>query len=335
VAERDLGNQNDVLRCLDTRSGEAQWRAEFPVSGKLDYGEASRATPVIRAGRVFFLGAFGDLRCLDFKTGKLLWQRHLVKEFGGKLPTWGTCSVPLLVDDKLIVNPGAPGASLAALDAATGRTIWKTAGQPAAYASFICAELGGRRQIVGYDQPSLGGWDPRTGERLWRLIPPSEGDFNVPTPLVVDGKLVVATENNGARVYGFEPGGKILPKPLGEYAGLSPDTATPVVTGQFVVGTHQGLHCLDVRQHLKAVWRLEDDAFSEHTCLFASGDKVLAVTLGGELILLRADSNQGQVLSRLRVFEDSVEVYSHPALVGSRLYIRGGSSVVCVDLGAG
>jgi hypothetical protein len=39
------------------------------------------------------------------------------------------------------------------------------------------------------------------------------------------------------------------------------------------------------------------------------------------------------IISRLRLFDDDVEVYSHPALVGTRLYARGDSSVVCVDLG--
>ena len=226
VAERDLGNQNDVVRCLDANTGEPLWRAEFPATGKLDYGEAPRATPVAKDGRVFVLGAFGDLRCLDLKSGKPLWHRQLIKDFKAKLPTWGTCSTPLLVDGMLIVNPGAPDAALAALDPATGRTLLENRRQAAAYASFICAELGGRRQVIGYDQHSLGGWDPKTGERLWHLVPPTEGDFNVPTPVVVEGKLVVATENNATRLYGFDPSGKIIPKPLGDYADLSPDTTT-------------------------------------------------------------------------------------------------------------
>src|ERR1039458_5029996 len=56
---------------------------------------------------------------------------------------------------------------------------------------------------------SLGGWDPQSGERLWTLTPPAEGDFNVPTPLAVDGKVLLATENNGTRLYGFGNDGKI------------------------------------------------------------------------------------------------------------------------------
>jgi hypothetical protein len=71
--------------------------------------------------------------------------------------------------DKLIVNPGGDKASLVALDRRTGRVVWAAPGEPAAYASFILGEFGGRRQIVGYDRTSVGGWDVATGERLWRL----------------------------------------------------------------------------------------------------------------------------------------------------------------------
>ena len=78
-----------------------------------------------------------------------------------------------MVDDKLIVNPGGKDAGLVALDMGTGEVIWKTPGEPAAYASFVSASFGGERQIVGYDKTSLGGWDLATGERLWTLVPPN------------------------------------------------------------------------------------------------------------------------------------------------------------------
>jgi outer membrane protein assembly factor BamB len=67
--------------------------------------------------------------------------------------------------------------------------------------------------------------------------------------------------------------------------------------------------------------------------LIADDERVLVITLGGELILLDGKADKCSIISRMRLFDDDVEVYSHPALVGQRLYARGGSSVVCVDLG--
>jgi hypothetical protein len=220
------------------------------------------------------------------------------------------------------------------LDCASGRTLWTTPGPPAAYAAFICAEIAGQRQIIGYDRESLGGWDVKTGRRLWQLVPPIGGDFNVPTPVVADGALIVATENNGARLYRFDDAGRIIPKPEAEFPDLLPTTASPVVTCGRLFGGCPGLQCLDLHHGLKSVWHLDDQAMGDHASFIADNDRVLIVTLGGELILLDAKADNCTIISRLRLFKEDIEVYAHPALVGTRLYARGESSVVCVDLGA-
>jgi outer membrane protein assembly factor BamB len=334
LAERDFSEENDLYRCLDANTGELLWLAQFPARGKLDYGQSPRATPVIHARNAYLLGAFGDLRCVNITDGKLIWQRNLPRDFHAQLPTWGMSSTPLIVDDELIVNPGGTNASLVALDLATGRTLWTTPGSPAAYSAFICGDFGGRRQIVGYDRQSLGGWDVKTGQRLWKLIPPAEGDFNVPTPIAVDGGILVSTENNGTRLYRFDDSGRIISKPAAEFADLAPTTASPVVTRSRLFGAHSGLHCLDIQNGLKPIWHVEVESLGEHASFFADNDRVLVVTFGGELLLLEARADTCSIISRMRLFDDDVELYSHPALAGQRLYARGGSSIVCVDLSA-
>ena len=92
---------------------------------------------------------------------------------------------------------------------------------------MIVATLGGKRQIVGYDKSSLGGWDVDTGKRLWRLAPPKKHDFNVPTPLVWQDRLIVSTENNGTRVYDFNSDGTIIPEPIAQNAELAPIRTRP------------------------------------------------------------------------------------------------------------
>jgi outer membrane protein assembly factor BamB len=257
----------------------------------------------------------------------------LPKEFKVALPTWGMCSTPLIVNDLVIVNPGGTNASLAALDCKTGRTRWTTPGLPAAYSAFIHGKFGGQRQIVGYDQHSLGGWDVATGKRLWQVVPRAEGDFNVPTPIAVNGDLIVSTENNGTRQYRFDESGGNVPKLTAECAGLAPTTMSPVLTCGRLFGADHGLHCLDVGNGLKPIWRNQGEAPGDHATLLADEERVLVITLGGELLLLDAKSDTCAIISRLKLFEDDVELYSHPALVGTRLYARGGSSVVCLDLG--
>lgn len=332
-AERDLTDENDVYRCFNAETGEPIWRINFPAPGNLDFGNAPRATPVIHRDRVYLLSALGELRCVNLANGNVIWKRHLPRAFKAELPTWGMCSPPLIVNDLLIVNPGATNASIVALDAATGRTRWTTPGRPAAYSAFISTSINGVSQIVGYDKTSLGGWNPKTGKRLWQVTPPVEGDFNVPTPIAYAEGILVATENNGARFYSCASSEKISCRPSATFADLKPDTTTPVLTNKRLFGaTHQTLYCLDVDGGLKPIWQHSEDSLGDHSTFIADDERVLVISLAGELILLDAKSDNYSVLSRMRLFDDNVELYAHPALVGSRLFARAGSSLICVDL---
>ena len=334
VADRDPFDLDDVFRCLDAHNGTPLWKLQYPAPGDLDYGNSPRATPLVVDGNVYLLGAFGDLHCVGLDDGKLIWKTNLVHRFGAKLVTWGMCSSPLVVDGKLIVNPGAPDASLAALDPATGKLLWQTPGEPAAYASFIVGTFGGRRQIVGYDAISLGGWDPATGKRLWQLLPPEEGDFNVPTPVDAGGKLLVTTENNGTRLYEFDPNGTIRPTPVASNRDLAPDTITPLVVDGKVFGCWGDLFCLD-SDRLETLWTGRDRAFEDHVSILGAPGRILISTCRGELFLVGTGGSGYELISRFPVFGDDSEVYSHPALVGTRLYLRDGTTVCCVELGPG
>ena len=84
-------------------------------------------------------------------------------------------------------------------------------------------------QVIGHDAVSLGGWEPVTGKRLWTLLPEKPNDFNVPTPIALDDKLLVSTENNGTRLYEFDDNGLLKPKPVAVNRKLAPDTHTPIV----------------------------------------------------------------------------------------------------------
>ncbi len=334
VADRDAIDQNDVFRCLDAQSGEPVWTLQYRAMGDLDYGNSPRATPLIHRDKVYLLGAFGHLNCVALADGKVLWKTHLPLMFDARVPIWGMCASPLIVDDKLIINPGGKATSLVALDPATGKEVWRTAGNPAAYSSFIVAKFGGVRQIVGYDSISLGGWDPATGKRLWTLIPPEDRDFNVPTPIDVDGRLLVTTENNGTRLYEFDDQGKIIPIPIAQNMDLAPDSSTPVVIDGRVFGCWGDLFCLDLSDGLKPLWTAEDDLFTDYVSIIGDRERILVTGCQGEVLLISAAGEEYKPISRVRIFGKTSEVLSHPALVGNRLYIRGGAMICCVLLDA-
>ncbi len=337
LGDRDISNTFDEFRCYAAADGALLWTVQYPAPGTLDYDNTPRATPLIHEGYVYLLGAFGDLQCVELESGVTLWQKNIITDFGGDSElVWGVCSSPLIVDGKLIVNPGGPDASVVALDPLSSEVLWQSPGDQHAYSSIIVATLGGMRQLVGYDRTSLGGWNIETGRRLWTLKPPFDGDFNVPTPVAVDGKLLVATENNYARIYAFDDAGQIKPQPVAVNDSLAPDTSTPVVVGNRVFCVRLDMYCLDLANGLKPIWIGEDKAFCDYSPLIASDDRVLAVGAGGELLLIDAAADEFRIVSRLKLFGDGpeqrAEVLAHPALVGTRLYFRGEKELVCVEL---
>jgi hypothetical protein len=155
----------------------------------------------------------------------------------------------------------------------------------------------------------------------------------VPTPIQTGEHLLVSTENNGTRLYRFDQAGKIVPEPVAVNLDLMPDAHSPILVGNRLFGVWHQLHCLDVKQGLKTLWSQEDDDFEHHTSMIATPERVLLFTQGGELILFDATADKFKQISRVKVLEDETGVYSHPALVGKRLYLRGSGEVICLDLG--
>ena len=326
----DHGDGKDHVRCYGAEKGEPAWTHSWENAIEMEYTSAPRATPLVHEGMVYALGAAGHLWCLALDTGKVVWQMNLAEQFKAEVPQYGYCASPIIVDGKLIVNPGGKDASVVALDPKTGKVIWQTPGAPAAYASFIVSAFGGVRQIVGYDSESMGGWDPASGKRLWRLVPPTGGDFNVGTPVDVAGKLLVCTENNYARLYAFNDGGAIIEKPIAENGDLDMDMGTPTVVDGLAFGTGIGLVCMDALDGLKTLWASNDDASPQGLShIIAGNGHALICCEDGTMHLLAIDRTQPRILGKLPMTRST---WSHPAIANGRLYTRDDGLLYCYDL---
>ena len=113
----------------------------------------ARSTPTVDGDRLYALGSDGDLACLRTASGKLVWQKNLRSDFGGKPGKWAYSESPLIDGEVLVVTPGGKEATLVALNKKTGAVIWKSAvpgGDPAAYSSAIVVEAVGRKQYVQF-----------------------------------------------------------------------------------------------------------------------------------------------------------------------------------------
>jgi len=312
----DHGNQKDFFRCYTADTGRPVWVHSYPNTAEIEYTSAPRATPLIAGRRVYTLGATGDLYCLTLDKGEVVWHVSLTKQFGAQMPEYGCSSAPVLAGGKLIINPGGPPASIAALDPETGAVIWKTPGAPAAYAGFLVGTFGGVEQVITYDKESLGGWDLATGARLWKVVPEIDGDFNVGTPVNAGGRILVSTDNNY----------------LATNDDLALDMATPVILGGLAFGTCSGLVCVDINNGLKTLW-IDDKEEStwRFSNIIAGNGRLLIVAEDGTMLLAAPAAEGADILASIKLCRDT---WSHPALADGRLYIRDERYLYCYQMGA-
>ncbi len=333
AGSRDALDRNDVFQCFDIQTGDLIWQHSYPAIGKLDYGNSPRATPLIHDDYVYTLGAFGHLCCLEIESGIMMWQKNLAMEFGAPELIWGHSGSPLITGDSLILQPGGKDASIVALDFESGDVIWKTSGIEPGYSSLLLKTVGDSRQLIGYDAKSLGGWDVKTGQRLWTVVPPETGDFNVPTPVSLGDRLMVSSENNGTRIYHFNSDGTLHPDPDLTNEDLKPDSHTPVVSNSRVFGISGELLGLAPEQSLKAVTTLSDDAFTNYGSLIASDTRLLALSDEGELLLISTAEVEPTIMGRLQLQNDRTQVLSHPAIAGNSIFVRIGKTLNRMKLG--
>ena len=188
---------DEFVWALDEATGQAVWSARiapahFNIGRQAQDGPGS--TPTIIGDRLYALGMSGDLVCMQAADGKLLWQKNLVRDFGGAVPRWGFAESPLVDGEKLIVTPGGAQATLVALNPASGEVIWKSPiGDRAGYSSAIVAEVEGKRQYIQFTGGGVVGVAADDGHLLWRYNAPANPTANCAAPIYHDGHVFAAS----------------------------------------------------------------------------------------------------------------------------------------------
>ena len=121
-----LRGDREFVVAFDVATGKEAWATAHGSAFRNDRGDGPRGTPTVDGDRVYALGGNGDLSALDARTGKIVWSKNVLKEFGGSNITWGISESPLVLGNKVLVNAGGPDASIVALNKADGSVIWKS-----------------------------------------------------------------------------------------------------------------------------------------------------------------------------------------------------------------
>src|SRR5262249_17264835 len=160
------GNREFVV-AFDVATGKEVWATPTGTAFKNDRGDGPRGTPTVDDNTVYALGGNGDLAALDAKTGRVIWKMNALHKFGGENTQWGISESPLIIGDKLLINPGGPGASVVALNKKDGSLIWKSQSDKAGYSSGMPVQIGNATQVVFFTDKRAVGLDLKDGKLLW------------------------------------------------------------------------------------------------------------------------------------------------------------------------
>jgi hypothetical protein len=344
-----------ALFALDL-GGRVIWRSQNGASWKGAYPGA-RACLAYRNGRLFHMNAHGRVVSLDAATGTEQWAVNVTERWGGKMNTWAYSECVLVDGDHVIVTPGGPQASMAALDAQTGATVWTTepiilgadrgpaqlrlpdpAGEadPASYTSPILVQVGNQRQIIGCSLRHAFGVDADTGRLLWTQPMPTAYSVIAATPVLVqDNVFITAPDLKG--------GGQLLPLRPERPAQVEQSWTTPLDTCQAGVIYHAGsLYGSWYRNHKG--WVCVDAQTGAVRYQFAgqamgpviwADDRLYWLSQEGEMFLLRPTEKEFVVAGRFRLTsERKSDVWTHPVICRRRLYLRDQETLFCYDIAA-
>ncbi len=327
-----IGNE-DVLQDLDAATGKPGWKYAYPTSysDALGKGDGPRSTPVVAAGKVYLLGAGGQLHCVDARTGKKVWARELLSEYTVPNSFFGFGSSPLVEGKLLIVNVGGDGSGIVAFDQGSGKKVWKATSDEASYASPIAATVDGVRHVFFFTRTGLVSLDPASGKvrfsKRWRSR--QFASVNAASPVLLGGNhlFLTASYDTGAVLLKVKKDG--VEEVWKNNTSLSAHFSTPVAVGDQLYGFDgrqefgAQLRCLDWKTG-KVRWT--EKGFGCGSLLAADG-KLFVLGEHGELVLLKSSPDRYIEKARATVLGSPCRALL--ALSNGLLYARDGRKLVC------
>lgn len=346
---RDRLKGTERVVCLDAKTGQEIWTYKYPCDYAISYACGPRVTPTVADGRVYSLGAEGNLLCLDARKGAVLWQKELKKEYKTETPVWGFCGHPLVDGKKLICLVGGEGSVAVAFDKDTGKELWKalSASEPG-YCPPTIIEAGGKRQLLIWHPESLNGLDPETGATYWSF--PLKPDFamSICAPRK-SGDLLFASgiRHTGAVVRllkdkpGVEEVWRETPK-----TGVPCANSTPFIEGGVIFGTdcnsgHLRAAKLETGERLwESLQPTTGERPTSHGTAFIvkNNGRFFLFNENGELIIARLSAKGYEEIDRTKLLEPTGTafgrnvVWSHPAFAGKCVFARNDKEIVCASL---
>jgi outer membrane protein assembly factor BamB len=358
---KDTLEGKERILCLNEADGKEVWKHEYSCTYKIGYPGGPRATPTVHDGKVYTIGAMGDLFCLDASKGTVVWSKNFLKDYQAKPGVWGFAAHPLVDGDKVICMVGGPGSVVVAFQKDTGKELWKAFTSPndhPGYAPPMIYEVGGKRQLIVWYPEAVSSLDPDTGKVYWSqpfpLVTPSIS-MVISTPRLAGNLLFVTSFYEGSmmlKVAADKPEASVLWKSTKRSEDwqktdyLHSIMSTPFLKDGYIYGvcSYGQLRCLKedtgerLWETLKATTDNDEPTRWGNAFLVAQGDRFFLPNEKGDLIIARLTPKGYDEISRAHLLKPTNHmagrpvVWSHPAFANRCVYARNDEEIICVSL---
>ena len=323
----------EVVAAYDINNGHELWTQKWNAEYADSTGDGPRATPTWDQGRLYALGATGELRCLDANSGAVVWGKNILNDNQSKNLPWAQAASPLIVDDKVVVLPGgANGKSVVAYNKMTGAPVWKVLDDPQAYVSPMLVELAGRRQIVVVSSYRVVGLAPENGALLWSYSWDTDNGINVSQPVVVDRNRFFISSGYGkgaALVEVKGSGNSYTASTIWENKNMKNKFNSSVLHNGYVYGLDEGiLVCLDVNTGERK-WK---DGRYGYGQVVLAGNHLIVTSDQGDVALVNASPDKYTEVARFTAL--SGQTWNYPAIAGGKLLVRNSNEMAAFDISA-
>jgi outer membrane protein assembly factor BamB len=347
VAYLDENGRQEVAHLIDANTGMEIWNVPFADRFEDEWGAGSRSTPLIDGDRVYVQSCNGEFRCLSLAGGKVVWGTSFAKDFGvrflGSKANSGTATRrgnngSAMVDREAVIVPvgASDGATLVSFDKRTGKVLWKSGAEEAAYSSPVVATLVGVRQCVYLSADSLAGYDPNDGKILWRVPLQTEAKRHACSPVILGDTVTVNSHTLGTISFRItRDGDGLKAAPAWANKELKTNLATAVAAGEcfYNQGASRDYVCFDAQT---GAIKWSQPGFGQgkkdYSSTIVAGKNLLVLSEDGTLLLLRADPAKYTELGRVQICGST---WSFPAYADGRLYVRDSRQLACYDLSDG
>jgi outer membrane protein assembly factor BamB len=319
--------KNEVVTAVDRTSGEVIWKTNWLGSMKVPFfasrnGSWIRSTPVFDGESLFVASMRDVLVSLNAKTGEEQWRVDFVKRFESTQESFGFVCSPMVDEDSVYVQTCA---GVVKLDKKTGETRWlalKDNGgmYGGAFSSPVRTKLSGQDQLLIQSRTTLNGLEPASGEVLWSVKVKTSRGMNILTPLPFGNAVFTSAYGGRGHLFGVEKTGDTYQAEQKWTNRVQAYMSSPVlIEGHAYVFLRSKRICCVHLESGELKWTSPPTG-DDYWSLVANGNRILALTSGGELYLLAANPDKFDVIDRIEVSEDPT--WGHLAVDGDQILVR-------------